>query len=170
VIAGEDYRTDYAIRLYKCGLGRTVFFTGGWCHQHSYHHGEHGRDRSIAQGVPSDAIAFDDARVTSTYMEIERLKERIVQSPVPISSVIIVSDPFHMRRTRWACRRILGGRVEVQMAPVPFDQTPYSRRWWSDRASRRYVREEYEKGLYYVLRYQISRGRFREWLASKDRR
>ena len=29
VIAGEDYRTDYAIQLYKEGYGKTLFFTGG---------------------------------------------------------------------------------------------------------------------------------------------
>ena len=29
VIAGEDYRTDYAIHLYQQGYGRLLFFTGG---------------------------------------------------------------------------------------------------------------------------------------------
>ncbi len=31
VIAGDDYRTDYAIQLYKKGYGKELFFTGGWC-------------------------------------------------------------------------------------------------------------------------------------------
>src|SRR6185369_3491184 len=31
VIAGDDYRTDYAIQLYKQGYAKTIFFTGGWC-------------------------------------------------------------------------------------------------------------------------------------------
>jgi len=43
VIAGEDYRTDYAIQLYKQGYGKTLFFTGGWCETQGYHHGEHAR-------------------------------------------------------------------------------------------------------------------------------
>ena len=28
VIAGNDYRTDYAIQLYKQGYAKTIFFTG----------------------------------------------------------------------------------------------------------------------------------------------
>lgn len=169
VIAGEDYRTDYAIELYKRGLGKTLFFTGGWCNEHRYHHGEHGRERSLAQGVPSEAIASDDSSVTSTYAEAERLGDWIARSPGPVRSVIVVSDPFHMRRARWAFKRVLGKRIEVRMAPVPFEMTPLTRRWWVGWRGRNEVRDEYEKLVYYVLRYQITRGKLRDWLASMDR-
>lgn len=168
VIAGEDYRTDYAIELYKKGLGKPVFFTGGWCIFHKYHHGEHGKTRALAQGVPEGAIAYDDSSVTSTYAEAERLKAWMACSPTPVRSVIIVSDPFHMRRARWTYRRLLGKGFDIQMAPVPMERTPYQRRWWTDRLSRLYVREEYEKLVYYVLRYQIARGKLRDWLASME--
>jgi len=168
VIAGQDYRTDYAIQLYKQGEAQTLFYTGGWCTIHLYYHGEHARERSLAAGVPLVAIATDDSAVMSTYMEAERLKEWIDHSPRPIRSVIIVSAPFHMRRARWVYRRVLGDQIRVQMAPVPFDRTPFQRAWWKDPESREYVREEYEKYVYYILRYQLSTGRFQEWLASFD--
>jgi len=169
VIAGEDNRTDYALRLYKQGYGKILFFTGGWCETHHYHHGEHARARGLSQGVSEDAIAFDDSSVTSTYLEVQKLKGWIARSPIPIHSVIVVSDPFHMRRARWSCKKVLGDSFDVQMAPVPFEWTSYRRRWWTDPASRKYVRDEYKKFVYYILRYQISRGRFRNWLASMDR-
>jgi uncharacterized SAM-binding protein YcdF (DUF218 family) len=169
VIAGEDYRTDYAIQLYKQGYGKMLFFAGGWCVYHHYKHGEHAQARSLAQGVSMGDIAFDDSSVTSTYAEAEKLKEWIAHSPTPIHSVIIVSDPFHMRRARWTYRKLLGDKIEVQMAPVLFELTSYRRRWWTDQASRNYVRAEYEKFMYYVLRYQISRGEFHDWLVSMDR-
>ena len=169
VIAGDDYRTDYAIQLYKQGYRKTLFFTGGWCTFHNYYHGEHAEERSLAVGVSLNAIAFDDADVISTYMEAERLKEWISHSPTPIHSVIVVSDPFHMRRARWTYRKVLGNSIELQMAPVPFELTPYIRAWWTDQESRNYVRDEFEKYVYYVFRYQISRGGFREWLVSLDR-
>jgi uncharacterized SAM-binding protein YcdF (DUF218 family) len=102
-------------------------------------------------------------------MEAERLKEWIGRNPDPIDSVIVVSDPFHMRRVRWTYRQLFGDRIEMQMAPVPFELTPYKHAWWRDQASRRYVWEEYEKFFYYIMRYQISRGKFKEWLASMDR-
>jgi uncharacterized SAM-binding protein YcdF (DUF218 family) len=169
VIAGDDYRTDYALQLYEQGYGKVLFFTGGWCERHQYHHGEHGKAKALAQGVASHAIAFDDSSVTSTYLEAERLKSWVAHSPTPVRSVIVVSDPFHMRRARWAYRKVLGESIAVQTAPVPFERTPYQRRWWTDQESRRYVQEEYKKLAYYILRYQISRGRFHDWLASKDR-
>ncbi len=168
VIAGDDYRTDYAIQLYKQGLGRTIFYTGGWCVYHNYDHGIHAEERSVAQGVPTSAIAYDDSKVTSTYMEAERLKDWIDRSPTPIRSVLVVSDPFHMRRAQWTYRKVLGNDIQVLMAPVPFEMTPYTRAWWTDPASGIYVRDEYEKLIYYVLRYQFSAGKFREWLVELD--
>jgi uncharacterized SAM-binding protein YcdF (DUF218 family) len=168
VIAGEDYRTDYAIQLYKEGLGKTFFFTGGWCEIHQYYHGEHAHELSLEQGVPAEAIAFDDSKVTSTYMEAQRLKAWIEQSSSPIRSIIIVSDPFHMRRVWWTYRKVLGDRIEIQMAPVPFDLTPYQRTWWKDRESRNYVRDEYSKFIYYLFRYQYSWGFLKDWLVSLD--
>jgi uncharacterized SAM-binding protein YcdF (DUF218 family) len=169
VIAGEDDRTDYAIQLYKQGYGKQIFFTGGWCTIHNLYHGQHEGELALQQGVPPEAIAIDDSYVTSTYSETARLKEFIAQSQVPIRSVIAVSDAFHMRRVRWTYRMLLGDDFRVQMAPVPFEVSPYQRRWWTDEASQQYVREEYTKLIYYYARYRLSWGPIRQWLASLDR-
>jgi uncharacterized SAM-binding protein YcdF (DUF218 family) len=146
-----------------------LFFTGGWCEIHHNRHGEYGKARSLAQGVSMNAIAIDDSKVTSTYMEAEKLKSWMAHSLTPIHSVIVVSDPFHMRRARWTYRKVLGHNIEVQMAPVPFERTSYRRHWWTDQASRRFVQDEYKKLVYYFLRYQISSGKLKDWLASMDR-
>jgi uncharacterized SAM-binding protein YcdF (DUF218 family) len=168
VIAGDDYRSDHAIALYKQGYAKVIFFTGGWCKNHGYNHGEHGELIALAQGVPPEAIAYHDSSVKSTYDEALRLKAWIDQSPVPIQTVIVVSDPYHMRRSQWTYRWVLGKEVQVLMAPVPFEQTPYQRRWWEDEQSKRYVKDEYLKFFYYIARYQLSRGRLQEWLAKLD--
>lgn len=168
VIAGDDYRTNYAIQLYKQGYAKYIFFTGGLCQFHGYYHGVNGQRLALQQGIPPEAIALDDSSVTSTYSEIVRLKTWMDQNQTPIRSVMVVSDPFHMRRARWAYRQVLGKKVNIVMAPVPFDQTPYQRQWWLDKASQRYVKDEYTKSIYYVLRYQLSWGKFREWLAAFD--
>jgi uncharacterized SAM-binding protein YcdF (DUF218 family) len=168
VIAGQDYRTEHAIHLYQKGYGKVIFFTGGWCTHHKYYHGEHGLQLALASGVPREAIAYDDTTVTSTYSETIRLKDWMDQSPTPIHSVIVVSDPFHMRRARWTTRQVLGKDIEILMVPVPFEQTPYQQQWWKDEASKRYVKDEYKKTAYYLLRYQLSRGWIQDWLASLD--
>ncbi len=169
VIAGEDHRTDCAIHLYKLGYGKAIFFTGGWCLDHHHYHGEYGQKRALAQGVPLEAIAFDDSRVTSTYSEIVRLKEFIEKSSRPIHSIMVVSDPHHMRRARWAYRQVLGKEMAVEMAPVPFGVSPYRHRWWTEQESRTMVEDEYLKFAYYIARYQLSWGFLKDWLASLDR-
>jgi uncharacterized SAM-binding protein YcdF (DUF218 family) len=168
VISGPDDRTDYAIQLYKEGYARHLFFTGGWCTFHNYYHGRHGRERALEQGIPLEAVAIDDSRVTSTYAEVVRLKEFITHSQAPVRSVIVVSDPYHMRRARWTYRHVLGDQVSIQMAPIPFDSSPYQRRWWTDEDSRQYVKNEYLKMIYYYARYQLGVGPLEEWLASFD--
>jgi uncharacterized SAM-binding protein YcdF (DUF218 family) len=168
VISGPDDRTDYAIQLYLQGYGKQLFFTGGWCTSYNYYHGQHGRERALERGIPLEAIALDDSQVTSTYSEAVKLKELIEQSQVPIHSVIVVSDPHHMRRARWTYRQVIGNQVSLQMAPVPFELSPYQRRWWTDKTSRQYVKNEYLKIAYYHARYQFGVGPLGEWLASLD--
>jgi uncharacterized SAM-binding protein YcdF (DUF218 family) len=169
VIAGPDDRTDYAIQLYQRGYAKQIFFTGGFCTFHNYYHGQHGQERALEQGIPREAIAIDDAQVISTYEEAVRLKEFIAHSRSPVRSVIVVSDPFHMWRSRWAYRQVLGDQVGLRMAPVPFEAGPYQRRWWTGEASRQYVKEEYLKIAYYYARYQFGLGPLGKWLASFDR-
>ena len=169
VIAGPDEYTDYAARLFQQGYGKKIFFTGGWCSIHKDNHGDRGRERALAKGVPLRSIVTDDSPVTSTYAEVMRLKNFIARSEEPIRSVAAVSDPYHMRRTRWTYRHVLGDEVEVRMAPIPFELSPYKRRWWADGESRGMVKEEYVKIVYYYARYKFAWGWLREWLASFDK-
>lgn len=168
VIAGPDEHTDYAIQLYHFGYAKKIFFTGGWCRSHNYFHGRHGRDRAIDRGIPSKAIATDESLVTSTYSEVVELKKFIDRSKEPIRSVIAVSNPFHMRRARWTYHQVLGDKVEVHMAHIPFELSQYKRDWWTDRISRQMVGDEYLKFVYYYARYRLSWGPLKDWLASFD--
>ena len=169
VIAGPDYRTEHAIQLYQQGYGEVIFFTGGWCKGHQYYHGEHGMQLALVAGVPQEAIGYDDSAVTSTYDETERLRDWIQQRPVEVHKVIVVSDPFHMRRAQWTYRKVLEEGVEVWMAPVAFEATPHRREWWGNVPSERYVKDEYLKYFYYIARYQLSWGGLNKWLISLDK-
>lgn len=168
VIAGEDYRTDYAFQLYQQGYGKMVFFTGGKCDFHLSGHGARAREKALVQGVPLAAMTSDDSEVMSTYMEAELLKEWMEKNTSPVQSIIVVSDPFHMRRARWAYQKVFGDQIQIQMAPVPFELTPYQSTWWKDVESQKYVQEEYFKFIFYLFRYQYSWGFFKDWLVSFD--
>jgi uncharacterized SAM-binding protein YcdF (DUF218 family) len=162
VLSSGDQRTDHAVQLYKQGYGKQIFFTGGWCPDIDGIHAEIGRDRALAQGVPPDDIVIDGSSVSSTHSEAVRLQEFIANSQVPIRSVILVSDPSHMRRVDRTFREALDEQVSLQLAPVPFDSSPYRRQWWTDGGSRRMVMQEYLKIAYYFVRYDLSWGPVQE--------
>jgi uncharacterized SAM-binding protein YcdF (DUF218 family) len=164
VIAGDDYRTEYAIQLYKQGYARQLFFTGGWCVYHNYYHGEHGLQLALAAGVPRQAVFYDDSPVLSTYDEALLLKNYLDANP-SLKSVMVVSDPFHMRRSQWTYQHIFRRGYKILMAPVPFDQTPFKQQWWTDNLSQVYVKAEYEKIVYYFFRYQLNI----KWLSVLDK-
>lgn len=168
VISGLDYRTDYGIQLLIAGYAKKIFFTGSWCDEIQGVHAERGKERAINQGIPPHAIVTDSTEVISTYQEATRLKIWIDQSQTPVNSVIVVSDPFHMRRAKWTYRQVLGDSIDIQMAPVPFENTSLHRRWWEDPASRMMVRDEYGKYVYYLLRYGLRWAPLSNWLATFD--
>jgi uncharacterized SAM-binding protein YcdF (DUF218 family) len=169
VIAGTDDRTDYAISLYQQGLAEEIFFTGGWCEKHQVVHSLHVKERAISQGVPAAAIVTDETVIDTTYAEATRLKEYISHGAKKINTVIIVSDPFHMRRAQWTYRKVLGDLVKIQMAPVPFELARLQRRWWTDPSSTKMVKDEYVKMIFYLVRYQIGEGAIKKWFATFDK-
>lgn len=163
VVSGPNYRVDHSIQLYQQGYGRLLFYTG-----RGRQADEH-KSRAIRQGVTPEAVVADGSPVTSTYSEAVRLQTFIAQSETPIRSVIVVSDAYHMRRARWTYRQVLGDQVQVRMAPVPFESSPFRREWWTHRRSLKRVLEEYAKLAYYCARYRLFRGPIQEWLAALDR-
>jgi uncharacterized SAM-binding protein YcdF (DUF218 family) len=169
VIAGHDYRNNYAVLLYKQGYGKQIFFTGGWSPYFKEYHGQNSREQAHQQGISREAIVIDDSDVTSTYSEVVKLTEFMAKSQAPIRSVIVISDPFHMWRARWTYRRLLGDKIRIQMAPVPFESSLYQHRWWTDQLSRSHVGNEYLKTAYYYARYKFAVGPIKEWLVSLDR-
>jgi uncharacterized SAM-binding protein YcdF (DUF218 family) len=168
VISGADSRADYGIELVKAGYAPKIFFTGGWCDEINGYHGQRGKQRALKQGVAEDAITTDDSKVVSTYDEALRLKAYLDKQPQQTRSIIVVSDPFHMRRVAWTYRSVFGPNMKIILAPVPFEKTQFNPRWWLDAESARNVGEEYAKLGYSLLRYQFASGWFKEWLASLD--
>jgi uncharacterized SAM-binding protein YcdF (DUF218 family) len=149
VLGGDFDRLDYAVELYHQGYAPRLFVTG--CDYIAY------KERAVVSGVRPEDIFPDSSWSTTTYEEALELKE-FLDSDASIQSVIVVSDPYHMRRARWTFRQVLGDQVSIQMAPVPFNLSPYQRRWWTDENSRQYVEDEYLKIAYYYARYQLSAG------------
>jgi uncharacterized SAM-binding protein YcdF (DUF218 family) len=169
VMAGPIDRAAYAVDLYQQGYGRQLLVTGPWSPRLNMTHAEFVGRYALARGVPEADLHVDGSRINSTYSEAMRLRHFLESSPTPIESVIVVSDPHHMWRTRWTYRRVLDmSGVRLQMAPVPFEQSRLQRLWWTDALSVNMVFREYIKIGYYHVRYVYSPESVRGWLVPLD--
>lgn len=147
-LGGNFSRLDYTYTLYRQGYAPTIFVTGD-------NDAALYRRYLVSKGIPPVAIRPDISYATSTYEEALELKAYLDQTPA-VRSVIIVSSPYHMRRACWTFEHVLGDRVTLQFAPVPFEFSPVQPQWWRDPGSRQSVISEWVKLVYYHLRYSMS--------------
>jgi uncharacterized SAM-binding protein YcdF (DUF218 family) len=156
VLGGGDVgRVDYGVTLYKQGLGKKMFFTGGRVEPRGMHNlpaAFSSGDYAELQGVNSKAILSHGSKAANTYEEAVALRE-LLDKDNSIRSVIIVSTPYHLQRARWIFNKMVGYRVDLQYAPVPFAISQYKQRWWEDKLSLAMVKNEYLKLMYYFFKY-----------------
>ena len=109
------------------------------------------REVLLKLGVPARAIAIVGEEVTSTYDEAEAVRAWALQSRA--KRIIVPTEPFATRRTRWIFDRELspiGVQVIVHAYP-PQDYTLDT--WWRHRDGWIDFNDEVLKYLYYRLRY-----------------
>ena len=168
-VSGPDYRIVYTADLYQKGLSPRLFYTGGYNENDHRYAANWSEYQATLQGVPPEAISIDETTVISTYQEAVRVKDFIDAHPGQIKTIIVVTDPYHTRRAKWAYQKVLGDQVRVLMAPVPFDRTGYTKNWWANSTSRKMVFEEYFKYMFYLFRYQWTSGPLQHWLSRFDK-
>lgn len=143
---GNGDRAQYAGFLYRQGLASHVIATGGPIGTTS------AATALVPWGIPSDVVAlangtqntYQDALATRQLMEVNHWH-----------SALLVTDPYHMRRSVWTFRTAFAGTaLAVQPAPV-VNSWFQSSRWWTTEAGFAVVNEEYLKIAYYLLKGQI---------------
>jgi uncharacterized SAM-binding protein YcdF (DUF218 family) len=168
-VSGPEYRIVYAAELYTRGLGKSLFFTGGYSEENNRVEAAWSKTVAMHNGVPEEAITIDETAVLSTHDEAVLLKNYIDAHADSIKSVTVVTDPYHSRRARWIYQKVLGNGINVIVAPVPRTRTDFPKYWWTTAKSRELVYEEYVKLVFYYFRYEASSGKFREWLSKFDK-
>lgn len=154
VLGGDVERIDYGIELYKSGFGKKILFTGGRVELPMVNttYSNLARAHAESQGLPSQDILPFQSKATSTYEEVLEL-QKILRADSSMQSLLIVSSPYHLRRSRWIFNKILGHRVNLQFAPVPFEKSRHKQRWWTEELSLQTVVNEYLKMPLYILKY-----------------
>ena len=147
VMAGDPgyERTRTAARLVLEGRAGLLVVTGG--EPGPGDSSESLRDAAIAFGVPPERVRME--QVSHSTREA-MLAVRPILERERCRSVVLVSSPYHQRRTYWAARRVLSG-VRIVNAPAnPSFWSPDG--WWRERSTRRIVFGEYLKLAYYMVR------------------
>jgi len=104
-------RINEAIALYRAGRVRYLVFTGGTPESGYPAEGEVGRKFAIEHGVPAGAVLFETSSRT-TWRNLANARDLL--APLGIRNVLLVSDPFHMRRAM-----AMASRLGLQAAPAP---------------------------------------------------
>lgn len=151
VLGGDDGdRSTTALRLYRAGYASLLVLTG-------LERGSAAPPPALtwratfleARGVPKSAIHFElDAR--NSYTEAIRLLALMRKENW--RTLIVVSDPPHMRRLAWTWSRVFEGSglsyVLVASEPEWWD----AGRWWRDEKSGQFVITEFIKLVYYMAK------------------
>ena len=88
-------RIDQAIALYQSGQVRRVLFTGGRSAEDALSEAEAAADYARRSGIPAEAIMLEQTSRT-TRENLERAA--LVLGDDRSASLLIVTDPLHMRR------------------------------------------------------------------------
>jgi uncharacterized SAM-binding protein YcdF (DUF218 family) len=92
-------------------------------------------------GVPKTAVIRSDSEVDNTWDEVR--------------SITIITTPIHSRRS-WLVFRKVFEDSDVRILSLPSKYSRFKAEdWWKDRGYLRDVLFEYEKLLYYKLKYHI---------------
>ncbi len=168
VLGGPKHRTIFAIQLYHQNLCSKLLFING--HENGKSLAKKRQALALKHNVRIDDLIIDLTPVDSTYTELAQLKVFLDSDPLTSSaSISLVSDAYHMRRTKMVFHWIFGNQRQVHMAAVPFDLSTFKRRWWSDPSTRKLVTLEYVKLVFYLLRYRLPFAPLNDWLARLER-
>jgi uncharacterized SAM-binding protein YcdF (DUF218 family) len=123
-----------------------------------YH--EINRQVLINRGVAEAHIALLPGAAAATYDEAVVLAAFLEDRPD--ARVLVVTNDFHTRRSRWVFARVLGDRAgQVSFVSAPSDEFPMDR-WWQSPVGFQAIGSEYLKLAFYAVRY----GCLGAWLAA----
>jgi len=146
-------RLKHAVDLYKKGYSDKILLSGGvgsgtnprsWAVRL--------KDQAIRMGVPAEAVWLDE-KGESTYDNAVYAVNMFRENGWKTG--IIVSSPYHMRRSMWTTREAAAeAQLPVEWIASPSTTSPFAPdTWWRNGRMRELIVGEYVKMVGYWIRY-----------------
>ena len=113
-------RVNHAIKLFRDKKVNFIIFTGGFGKGQKISDSKAARNYTTALGIPENKI-FIEEKSTITFANLTGAKQ--IMDNKHLHSALIVSDPYHMKRSMEMCKTI-----EIPGLPSP-TQTSMYRSW-----------------------------------------
>jgi uncharacterized SAM-binding protein YcdF (DUF218 family) len=111
-------------------------------------------DRLRRLGVASDRVRIVPLSSPGTYGEA--LAALVFARGSPIRRLLIVTSPYHTRRSLSTFRSIFDGSgVDLGVVPAVDSSPARPRLWWTAPYDRAYVAYEWSAAVYYIVRYGL---------------
>jgi uncharacterized SAM-binding protein YcdF (DUF218 family) len=162
---GENERPFAAVAVLKAGVARQLLVTevapsptvDDRLLPPSH---EINRQVLLKRGIPDSDITVLPAAAATTNDEAQALAAFLCSRPS--ARVVVVTNDYHVPRSRWVFARVLGERAgHVSFVSAPSDQFPVDY-WWQDEAAFLAIATEPFKFAFYVASYGHAGG----WLAA----
>lgn len=133
-------RLDHAYDLYKNGTAGVIITTGGSQPGEPYSEGTAGKKYLEKKGVLAEAV-FADVDSDNTKQNLMRAKE--IADAQNLHSFILVSDPFHMYRSK-----ITAEDLGMSVTTSPTRTSPIAKNFW---LNLEYISRETGLSLLHIL-------------------
>lgn len=155
-------RVDEAVILYKARIASKILLTndglqGGWneYEKRNPYFFERARWELMQKGVPGTSIEVLITPAHGTIGEAQIVIDYALEKKM--TSILIVTSPYHTRRALWTYRRI-DSRIDKNItigikSAFGGRQSPKWYCWWLSLSGWRTIPDEYIKFAYYWIRY-----------------
>jgi uncharacterized SAM-binding protein YcdF (DUF218 family) len=144
ICLGGGNRTETGVKLFVNGQVKALYADGI--------DKQNLMEIASANGLPFNKVYWGGYTM-NTFDEALTFRRTINSVNFPYQKVVIVSDKYHLQRSKWAFRQVLGKDVEITTYSTPSNEAMSDPRWWKHKQSRDWVISETQKFVYYKIYY-----------------
>ena len=149
VVDGNPIRLQEAVNLFKDGKVKYIYINGISSSML--------REFLLEHRLPSDKVYWGGCRIATTFDQPIAFKESLDRYKITDHRLVLVTDPYHLRRSLWVYHHILdriSPDFKIKTHPRPDKNIVYDL-WWEDKYSRDWVSSETQKLLFYWANYGL---------------